>query len=117
MKKLRIAVCATLLLSGCASLNDTIRSEPQFTFELNQNADTFSWCMHRWLRDGGLGVARFESGVHVQAGSFGTAVAVSANDSVIKFWNSSPWEEMTLEAIQACNSDANSFPYKGYGLL
>ena len=116
MKKLTKALYVILLLSGCTSLNDTIRSEPQFTFELNQNADTFSWCMHRWLRDGGLGVERFESGVHVQAGGFGTAVAVSATDSVIKFWNSSPWEEMTLEAIQACNADADSFPYKGYGL-
>ena len=116
MKKLKIALSATLFLSGCVSLNDTIRSEPQFTFELNQNAETFSWCMHRWLRDGGLGVERFESGVHVQAGGFGTAVAVSANHSVIKFWNSSPWEEMTLEAIEACNADADSFPYEGYGL-
>jgi hypothetical protein len=116
MKKLRIALCAILVSSGCASLNDTIRSEPQFTFELKQSADTFSWCMHRWLRDGGLGVERFESGIHVQAGGVGTAVAVSANDSVIKFWSSSPWEEMTLEAIEACNADADSFPYKGYGL-
>ena len=99
MKKLIKVFCATLLLSGCASLNDTIRSEPQFTFELKQSADTFSWCMHRWLRAGGLGVERFESGVHGQAGSFGTAVAVSADDSVIKVWNSSPWEDMTLEAV------------------
>ena len=69
MKKLRIAVCATLLLSGCASLNVRL-VRAAFTFELNQNADTFSWCMHRWLRDGGLGVACFETDVHVQAGSF-----------------------------------------------
>lgn len=117
MKKLSKVFCATLLLSGCASLNDTIRSEPQFTFELKQNADTFSWCMHRWLRDGGLAVERFESGVHVQAGGFGTAVAVSANDSVIKFWNSAPYKGMILEAIEACNRDADSFPYDGFGIL
>ena len=118
MKKVLPSVLSSFLAltaGGCASLNDTLQSEPDLKFIAEQNPTDFQWCMHRWLRGGNLAVEIFESGVRVQAGSLGTAVAVSADNSEIRFWNSGPHEDIVLEAIAECNKDSESFPYDYYG--